>query len=330
MDNTIYYALSLYTQPPLIILGTIGVIFNQILFFYRKPLRAASCSLYFRALSLNDFLVLYEYVLFQWLSDQYGLDPTRKYNWYCKIKSYLNTGLYTLSPYLVVLACFDRLCTSSTNVRLRKLATVRVATYLIPCMALFIFASYFHVPVWYLLVSNPTGSVCTIINQVYVRVYAVFLVIFLGVTPPLLMTVTCGVTLISLRQRRRRIMPINQARLRQRDSQLLKMLFLYVGCHLICTIPFSVVLVTAVYQLPTPSPYILLLFRLFILLFNVNFATSFYIYTLGTPLYRHELRALLKDAYNRLFRWNQINLNENRPMAPVDHYLRWKKPNTNI
>jgi hypothetical protein len=48
-----------YSQPVLIIFGTIGAILNQILFFYRKPLKISSCSLCFRALSANDLLVVY-------------------------------------------------------------------------------------------------------------------------------------------------------------------------------------------------------------------------------------------------------------------------------
>ncbi|CAF0937638.1 unnamed protein product [Rotaria sp. Silwood1] len=311
MADSVYYQISRYTQPPLIILGTMGVIFNQILFYYRKPLRATSCSLYFRALSFNDLLVLYIYVLLQWLVDQYGFDPAKKYTWYCKTKTYVQTSLYTLSPYFIVLACFDRLCTSSTNVRLRRIATVRVASFLIPCLAIFIFVAYFHTPIWYVLVSQSTFSACTVVNTVYLRVFAVFLVIFLGFAPPFLMIILCITTLIFLRRQRRRIMPINQARLRQRDNQLLKMLFLYVAAHLICTIPFSIVLLCVVYQLPTPSPTMTSLFRLFVLLFNVNFSTSFYIYTLGTPLYRHELCSLMKNIYKRFYR--MIHKNNHQP-----------------
>jgi hypothetical protein len=310
MADAIYYELSRYTQPPLIILGTVGAIINQILFFYRKPLRATSCSLYFRALSANDFLVIYIYVLLQWLADQYGFDPTTEYNWYCKGKIFIQNSLYTLSPYLVVLACFDRFCTSSTNARLRRIATVRVASIIIPCMTIFAFISYFHIPIWYKLVSSSTGSICTITNQLYDRIYAIFLVIYLGFLPPLLMMILCSATFVLLGRQRRRIMPVNQTRLRQRDYQLLKMLFLYVASHLICTIPFSIALLVAVYELPEPSAISILLFRIFILLFNVNFATSFYIYTLGTPFYRYELCCLIKDIHNRIRRMIRSNHNQ--------------------
>ncbi|CAF0836764.1 unnamed protein product [Adineta steineri] len=307
MADSIYNQLSRYTQPPLIILGTMGAIFNQILFTSRKSLRTTSCSFYFRALSLNDFLVLYIYVLLQWLTDQYGVDPTKEYDWYCKMKTYLQTILYTLSPYFVVLACFDRLCTSSTHVRLRRIATVRIASFLIPAMTIFIFAIFSHMPFFYMLTSYPSGSYCTPVSSEYNRVFAILVVIALGIVPPILMMILCITTLILLRRQRRRIMPINQARLRQRDNQLLKMLLLYVVFHVITTIPFSTTLLIAVYQISSTSPTILLLYRLSVLLFNTNYSTSFYIYTLSTPFYRQELYCLIKDTlkkFNRIIRPN--------------------------
>ncbi len=78
MSDAIYFQFKRYSQPPLIIFGTIGAVLNQILFFYRKSLRKSSCSLYFRALSANDILVLYTVVLPLWLSSQYRIDLSQK------------------------------------------------------------------------------------------------------------------------------------------------------------------------------------------------------------------------------------------------------------
>ena len=295
MSDSIYLYLSRYTQPAIIVLGTLGAVFNQILFYKRKSLRTTSCSLYFRALSVNDLLVLYLYVLFQWLTDQYNFNPSLQYEWYCKGKSFINSGLYTLSPYLVVLACFDRLCTSSTNTSLRRIASIRVAFYVIPCTVIFVFAAYFHTLVWYQLIVTPYYSSCTVVNATYGRVIPAFLIIFLALLPPTLMIIFCSITFVLLRQQRRRVMPVNQVRARQRDNQLLKMLFIYVVCHLICTIPFSTTFIILVYQMSYYSPTIILLLRCFVLLFNLNFATSFYIYTLGTPFYRRELYSLIRQ-----------------------------------
>ena len=316
MTDAVYYKLSLYTQPALIILGTIGAVFNQILFSSRKSLRASSCSLYFRALSASDLLVLYIYVLLQWLSDQYKFDPALQYNWYCKTKTLIHTGLYTLSPYLLVLACFDRLCTSSRSVRLRRIATIRVASMIIPCATVLVFATYAFIPAWYSLVNLPSGPMCNVFNALHSRIFSIILVVNLGFLPPILMTIFCSITLTFLRAQRRRIMPINQARSRRRDNQLIKMIVLYVLAHLICTIPFSTVLLIVVYQLPLPSPASISAFRLSILLFNVSFSTSFYIYTLGTPFYRQELCCLIKDIYQKICRL--MHFNQNQPIVQMN------------
>lgn len=304
MSDALFFQTSRYTQPPLILLGTIGALLNQVLFYARKPLRSTSCALYFRALSINDLLVLYIVVLPGWLSAQFSIDPSRQSDAYCRLKTYVNNSLYTLSPYFIVLACLDRLCMSSTDVRLRRVATLRVASVLIPIMGILVFLAYFHVPIWYMIVRNASGTVssCSIPNAIYLKMISLFLFVFLCVLPPTLMVTTCTITLILLRHQRQRIMPVNQARLRQRDNQLLKMLFIYVASHIVCTVPFTVTYVIFVFVPSGSSRLLLNLFRLFSLLFNVNFATSFYVYTLCTPFYRHELVNLLKSGQRRLIR----------------------------
>jgi hypothetical protein len=300
MSDPIYFQITRYSQPLLIIFGTIGAVLNQILFFYRKPLRMSSCSLYFRALSANDLLVLYTVVLPLWLGNQFNINPSTEYNWYCKFITYLTDSLYTLSPYLVVLACFDRLCTSSTNAQLRKIATVRIASYLIPCLIIFVFAAYIHIPIWYQLTSYVTSSFCYAPNPTYSKFISLFLLFFLCIIPPVLMVILCITTLMFLRQQRRRVMPINQTRLRQRDNQLLKMLFIYVAFNVTCTVPFAVTYVMLMFEQPNYVQLHLSLFSTFSLLLNVNFSTSFYAYTLGTPFYRHELYNLIQDIRGKL------------------------------
>ena len=295
MSDTLFFQFARYSQLPLILFGTIGAILNQILFFYRKPLRKSSCSLYFRVLSVNDLLVLYTVVLPLWLSNQFQIDFSQKYNWFCKVKTYFSDSLYTLSPYLIVLACFDRLCTSSTNVHLRKFATIRYATYLIPSMIALIFVSYSHVLIWYQLVPYQSIRICAAPNPIYSKFVAFFILLFLSTVPPVLMVILCSVTIILRRRQRRRIMPINRTRSRQRDNQLLKMLFIYVALHVICNAPFAVTYVMLMLEQPRYVLEHVVLFRLFALLLNMNFATSFYTYTLATPFYRHELYNLMLD-----------------------------------
>jgi hypothetical protein len=209
------------------------------------------------------------------------------------------------------LACFDRLCTSSTNAQLRRIATIRVASYLVPAAVVFIFFAYFHIPIWYQLVYYPTTAVCTSPNPTYIRVFSLFLLLLLCIIPPTLMSIICVSTLILLRQQRRRVMPINQSRLRQRDNQLLKMLFIYVATHIICTVPFAVTYVILVFMPWGYTRLLVNIFSLCALLLNTNFATSFYVYTLCTPFYRHELYNLFQAGRNRLHRTSSRTLSNN-------------------
>ena len=301
MADSLYTQISRYSQPILILLGTTGAVMNLILFFSRKILRPTSCSLYFRALSINDLLVLYIVVFPLWYTSQFNRDPTKDSNWFCKLKTYLNNSCYTLSPYLIVLACFDRLCTSSTDARLRRIATIRCAAFLVLGMTCAVFLAYFHIPIWYQLIYSPItmSSSCSISSASYTKFTSMFLLVVLCIIPPMLMIVFCVITLILLRQRRHRIMPVNQRRLRQRDNQLLKMLFIYVLSHIICTVPFSVSYVVLVYSQPRFTSLMIVSFQLSILLLNANFATSFYIYTLCTPFYRQEFFNLFRSSRNR-------------------------------
>ena len=311
MTDPTYLYLSRYTPSTLIVLGTFGALANQVLFNCRRSLRAASCSLYFRALSINDLMALYLFVLLQWLVDQFDIDPTLNYEWYCRMKAFLNSGFITLSPYLLVMACFDRLCTSSTNVRLRRIATVRVASHLILCTCIVVFASYFHMIIGYQLIKTPFYAVCAISTTSYTKFISVFTAIFMGLIPPILMITFSSATLFFVRRQRRLVMPINHLRIRQRDTQLLKMSLLYVICHLIVTMPFAVTLLLVVYQQANLPPSLYSLFRCFTLLLNVNFSTSFYIYTLGTPFYRYELVGLIISIRARMRRMiGRIQINQ--------------------
>jgi hypothetical protein len=293
--------LSRYSQPLLIILGTIGGLLNQILFHRRKLLRTASCSCYFRALSVNDLLVLYIIVLTQWLNDQFHFDPTKTFLWYCKIRTYTMYCLYAVSPYLIVLVCVDRFCRTSKYVQLRNIATPRIAYQIIFVTIMMIFLAYFHIPFRYGIIH----SMCTSSNASYYHFLGHFLLIFYCLLPPILMSIVSSWTFISLRRRREkqkkkynlRIISLNRRRY-YRDYQLIKILFLYVTTNIICTLPFATLMLLGVYRYYS-DPQLLIFIKYAVLLCNLNHCTSFGVYTLGTPLYRRELLHLIKTIRKR-------------------------------
>lgn len=296
MDE-IYFQFNRYAFPIIIVFGTFGALANELLFFHRRALRATSCALYFRVLSINDLIVLWFNIFSLWLSVQFNINPASQSAFYCKLSQYLTYIFYTLSPYLLVLACFDRFCTSSTNARLRRIATVHIAPFLILSVTIIILAIYLCVPIWSELITTPQSSSCGMLNPTYRGLLAITLLIFYSFIPPLLMILFSGLTLILLRQQRRRIMPNNQARARQLDHQLLKMLFIYITTNIICILPFTITCFIQIYTFNNQFPLQAQSVQSSVMLASVAYATSFYVYTLATPFYRDEFKQLLKDCW---------------------------------
>lgn len=297
-----YFQMSRYSQPILIIFGTFGALTNIVLFTFRKSLRRNSCAMYFRALSCNDFLVLWIVVFPQWLQSEFDIDPSRHSTWQCKIYSYLMYTLYTLSPYFVVLACFDRLCTSSTHVKLRRIATTQMAQILIGVIMVIILLLHIYIPIYSELVVTPFDSFCAVTNLTFNHLLSFSVVLIYSFLPPVLMMIFCTITLVLLRQQRQRVMPVNQTRLRHRDHQLLKMLFIYVIWDITCLVPFTVTFFREVYAFGSLAPLTTPIVQIFTLLVNVAYATSFYMYTMGTPFYRDELCSLVRRIHHHLLR----------------------------
>jgi hypothetical protein len=85
------------------------------------------------------------------------------------------------------------------------------------------------------------------------------------------------------------------------------MIFIYVALNVTCTVPFAVTYVMLMFQQPNYEQLHATLFRLFSLLLNVNFSTSFYSYTLGTPFYRRELYNLIQIFKSKLRQTNTVH-----------------------
>lgn len=287
MNEQLYLEISRYSQPILILFGTIGALLNQLIFHQRKLLRRASCSLYFRLISINDLAVLYLIVFTQWLNDQFHIDPTIHNRWYCKFRTYATFSLYALSPYGIVLVCIDRFCRTSKYHRIRRIATLKFAHRMIVIIIGLILCIYIHIPFQYTIIANQ----CLPLTWQYYRFLGYFLLIFYCLCPPICMSIFSSWTFIHLRQQKRqsnRRILLPRKRRYHRDYQLMKILFLYVLTNIICTLPFaSTFLLHVSYH--NSNPQLLLWIKSSILLCNCNHATSFYIYTLATPIYRREL-----------------------------------------
>lgn len=99
--------ISLIGGTTLLVSGTIGAVFN-ILIFTHRTLRNCSCSWYMLVAAFFDILTLDHALLLRILSDGFGIDPISRYTVYCPIRFY--TGQMTsFAPItLICLAAIDR------------------------------------------------------------------------------------------------------------------------------------------------------------------------------------------------------------------------------
>ncbi|CAF1025344.1 unnamed protein product [Didymodactylos carnosus] len=123
--NSINSDFNRYIPIPLLVLGTLGNIFNLIM-FRQKALRVLSCSIYFLSSTVCNFFALYSGLITPFLS-LYGLDPTVYSAALCKIRYYIRYTSITLSSWFTLLACIDRFMSTSQNANVRHYSRLPIA-----------------------------------------------------------------------------------------------------------------------------------------------------------------------------------------------------------
>ncbi|CAF3557167.1 unnamed protein product [Rotaria sp. Silwood1] len=123
--NSMNVQLNRYLPLPFLVLGTIGVILN-IIIFTRRSLVINSCIHYLLANTVANFIVLYWVVITRIMSDGYKIDPSITSDVFCKMKYFLTYVSRTLSTWFLLLACIDRWASSPALMMLAfGLATLR-------------------------------------------------------------------------------------------------------------------------------------------------------------------------------------------------------------
>jgi len=109
------------------------------------------------------------------------------------------------------------------------------------------------------------------------------------------MGVLCILTLINIRAQARRIRPAlvsGNNNIRRIDRQMMRMLFSQVLTQLLCILPHAVINIVALF-INTNSTIYSFFNQIFILPLYVSYATSFYVFTLSSRIYRKELMKII-------------------------------------
>jgi hypothetical protein len=277
-----------------IILGTIGNVLNLII-FTRPTLLRASCTLYLIAGSIDNILVIYTSLLTRLLADGFSNDVTTISNFMCKLRYYAGYVFFAVSPYICVLACFDRYCSSSTSVTRRSWCNKKIAIRLIIAAIILACILYIHMAIFFKLIFFGTGVYCYSQPGAYTLFYGIFYLVIYCLLPSVCMGVLCILTLNNIRQQVRRIRPAlatENASLRRIDQQMIRMLFLQVLTQLLCVLPFATLSLVGLFVDITTTIYNFFQ-QIFILPLFVSYTTSFYVFTMSSRIYRKELMQII-------------------------------------
>ncbi|CAF1123664.1 unnamed protein product [Adineta ricciae] len=301
-----------YVATILFVFGTIGSILN-ILLFSQQKFRSNSCSIcksaqfFFKLINFlsisKDFLassIATLILLFPGVIPQvYALTntPNPVFNQgFCRARGYLTQMSAMLCQWLLTVACIDRCLLTSTNPRLRHLATAPIALKIV----LLLFIMWLLIPIHILIFADARriGYIsCMMSTDASAIYHTIYTILAGGVFPPLIMLICTRVLWKSLQAKRQRqkLTQIRQKKREIRDVQILAMLVLQVFIFILFTLPYMMFnLYLAFTRSVTNKSADRLAIEAFLQLFTeitvfVHPSVTFYSNTLVSQTFRNEL-----------------------------------------
>lgn len=295
--NYVNIELNRYLPLPFLVLGTVGLLLNMII-FTRPNLFKNSCVQYLFCNTLSNFVVLYWVIFTRIFSDGYGIDLSVRSESFCRLRYFLTYYSRTLSTWSIVLACVDRWFSSIQAQH--RFNTVRYARITILIAAVVCFISFIHVLFLFGVQINPRtfASTCYAQTGVYRLLSDLQYLLFYALGPPVLMLFFGLLTLKNIRRNRRLVIPTtqteNQKSVRHRDVQLLVMLLFQILIIIIFTLPFAIQKLVDTFTIQTDqtplqkAQYNLLTGTLRLISYGSH-TLGFYFYTLAAKIFRLEL-----------------------------------------
>lgn len=289
-------------------MGTIWVVGNFGSFFscwiFLQPsLRKNPCVMYFLASSASQFLT-FNFALFtRMLHFGYNIQTLNSIRWYCKIRFYIFYIAIAMPRYQIVMASIDRYFASCDDISWRRWSSRKIAKKCIIFSFIFWCLIYIQALVFY----DTQFGFCTYQGGIYGIFFSIYLSIESGILPPLLMLIFGLLTIRNIRRSKRTVQPEPLAnvvsptqtiRLSRKDLQLTNMLLGQIGVWITFNIPYPCYNLYRSITINDPTSD----FRITVESFASNmttcalyvgFSLTVFLYTLSSPLFRHELKKLI-------------------------------------
>ncbi|CAF1256733.1 unnamed protein product [Adineta ricciae] len=338
--TTIALILSLINFPP----GAVGLIFN-VLVFTRPVLNRQPCSFYFLISTLFNLFVVFIILPVRIVSNSFNLDLANYNLGICKTEFYSFYVVRVVSIWLILLACIDRYFHSSSNIKLRRLSSLKMARISSSVLTLLMIVIYSHMIVYFEIanVTSQTGQAtqtCNARKGTYRSFSASWHMTLYSLCPSSLMLLFGILTVRNIHQHHR-IIPThsdnNQRHNRRTDMQLLRMLTIQVLFIIVSTMPSSAIRLYSSFTATTTKNAFQtaqenLATQLCNSLSYFAHSTSFYLYTLTGSLFRTELTKIIGRCFHfrsnfietsgtgqNQMSLNPINQQRNTAVVVIDH-----------
>lgn len=305
--------------PIIIVVGVIGNSIN-IVVLTRPSLYNHACSRYFLALATNYLFYSVVVIVNGLLVSGYEVDLSQGSDILCKVITYVISVCIAIAPYFIILALIDRYCASSMDAQRRKFSHIHVTRWAL-MIVITLFALYF-INTLVLVDLRLDGFGCNIRGDtIYKQVYSIIQVVLFAVIAPILMVIFGGMTIYNVT--RVQVVPAMNRRFRRTENQLVRMLLLQVGTHIVLSLPTCILYLIAV--LPNSLKFTLefaFAYKICQLLFYSSVDSAFILYFLSSGVYRKECIRLMYKIL-RIHRENQVypeaSLNTVMPMGSLTY-----------
>ncbi|UJR17694.1 hypothetical protein I4U23_004592 [Adineta vaga] len=286
---------TIYVQPIHFILSMITNILN-ICILRDRTLRSSPCTHYF--LSFSCASILYTCILC----------PTqilRRYNilWMntnigCKLSPYLLFVLPLQASIMLILASFDRFCSSSSeSIKLRSLSNVRIAQWSIIFSS--ILCALYMLPMMFIYDFNSNLHLCIQYSNTPTTIYAFSQIGIYYILAPIIMMIFGVLTISNIRRQLTRIQPRTCVRPNRRtESQLARMLIIQIAVHMIISLPFGIMYLINTFIPSSRTPFIIGIRLIFVAWQQCDYFVPFFLYILSGGIYREKLVRMFKSNYH--------------------------------
>ncbi|CAF1653839.1 unnamed protein product [Adineta ricciae] len=282
---------NIYIQPVLLTLVVVTNSFS-IRILSSNALRSSPCSHYFITYSVLSIIYsclvcptqVIRALWIGWENTPIG----------CNIYYYIIFSPPILARIMLVLASFDRYCSSSKSRSFNSASTKRIARLTV--IISIVLGTIYMIPMFVIYYFDPTVGLCRLYTTLPANLYTFSQVIGYYMLGPLLILIFGTLTIFNIRKHsiRTGIQNGPTTSTRRTEGQLARMLILQIFVHIILTTPFGVIYCLNVLIAATRTPTTIAIRYIFLIWMQCDYFMSFFLHILSGKVYREQFCRLFK------------------------------------